>query len=135
MSEDPTVRGVAIYPDKRVEDVTVTGLAEMQAIVDGNIEAVELSDGSTMYVDEEYLYNKPRDAINSIAMDVCGLGGVPHLMFQGILGPVLVLGPVDDEGWNTDVTDKARKWIRRVGREAGMQPASWGLASADTDAG
>jgi len=128
--EHPKVKGVAVYPDKTVKDVVVQGLGDMQAIVDGNIEAVGLKDGSTMYVDEEYLYNKQTSEINSIAMDVAGLGGMPHLMMQGVLGPVLFLGPVDDEGWDTDVTDKCRGWIRRVGREAGMEPADWGLKSA-----
>jgi len=122
----PSVKGVAIYPDKRVEHVTLNGLADYQTIVDGNIEPVTLSDRSTMYVNEEFLY-KFVDAdgnidvpkhFNSIAGDVCGLGGMPHLMMTGILGPVVVVGPVDGRGYDKDVTDKALGWIQRVAREA-----------------
>lgn len=122
------MKGIAIKPDKTVEEVTIPrpGLDEMQAIVGGLIQPVELSDGSSMYVDEEFLYKFIDDDgnidvvkhFNSIAGDVCGLGGRSDLMLSGILGPVLIVGPVDAEGWDTDITDKARKWVNRVAKEA-----------------
>ena len=111
-------KGIAIYPDKRVEEVEVAELGDYQAIVDGYIEAVNLKSGDTMYVNEEYWYKFTPEDRNSIAMDVAGLGGRPDLMLNGILGPVVVLGPIDDEGYDTDITDQARRWIERVRREA-----------------
>jgi hypothetical protein len=112
-------KAIAIYPDKRVEEIEVSELADYQAIVLGLIEAVGLADGSTMYVNEEFLLGQfgPED-FNSIASDVCGLAGRPDLMLSGILGPVLVTGPIDDEGYDTDITEMARRWIHRVRREA-----------------
>ncbi len=115
---------IAIYPDKRVEDVHLpmppaSILKSLQEIVEGWIEAVGLSDGSTMYVNEEGLYRFGPEDFNSIATDVCGLGGRPDIMLgAGIRGPVAILGPLDADGYDTTVTDKARRWVRRVAREA-----------------
>jgi len=112
-------KGIFIGSDKtlRVQDFDYSALS---AAVEGLIEPIELSDGSTMYVNEEYLYTFGADRFNSIAGDVCGLGGQPHFMLrQPILGNVVVVGPLDDEGDDTDVTDAARGWIVRVAREAG----------------
>lgn len=120
MAEDwPAVKGIIIRADKTLTDVEVGDLASYQAAVEGNIEAVTLSDGTTMYVNEEYRYQFGPEAFNSVASDVCGLGGRLDIMLHGgILGPVLVVGPVDDDGYDTDITDRARRWIRRVHREA-----------------
>ena len=122
-------KGIAIYPDKRVQEVELDGLDSMQEIVGGLIEAVGLSFG-TLYVNEEYTYKFGADEFNSIAADVAGLGGRQDLMMQGILGPGVLVGGVDHEGWDTDVTEVGRKAVRRVGREAGMVPADFGLKSA-----
>lgn len=112
-------QGIAIYPDKRVENVTLSDLKAYQAIVGGYIEPVTLSDGSTLYVNEEYLYQFGPDDFNSIATDVAGLGGRPEFMFrQPILGPAVLVGPVDAEGDDTDVTDAGKRWVQRVAREA-----------------
>lgn len=118
-------KAIAIYPDKRVEEVTISGYKDGQAIVGGYIEPVNLSDGSTMWVNEEYLYSFSPDDVNWIASDVCGLGGRPEFMLrQPILGPVYITGPADGEGNTTDVTDQARRWVQRVGREAGAKFAA-----------
>lgn len=112
-------KGIAIYPDKRVDHLEVDGLKDYQEVVKGLIEAVGLKDGSTMYVNEEYRYQFGPVDFNSVATDVASLGGRPDIMFTGgILGPVLILGPVDDDGNDTDVTDRALRWVRRVHREA-----------------
>ncbi len=110
-------KALHITTDKVVTEVEVSGLQEMQALVGGLIEPVELSDGSTMWVNEEGLiFDLPP---NSIASDVCGLGGRADLMITlGIRGNVFIEGPPDDEGDSTDVTDQARRWVQRVAREA-----------------
>lgn len=116
----PKIRGLIIRPDKTVTETTFGSLSDFQKAVGGYIEAVGLSDGSTMYVDEEYLIKGygPED-FNSIARDVAGLGGHPELVLQGILGPVVIVGPVNQEGWDTDIPPTARQWVERVMREAG----------------
>lgn len=115
--------GLAIYPDKRVEEVTFThdtGLEQKQEIVGGWIEPVGLLDGSTMYVNEEFRFSFGVEDFNSIASDAAGrLGHRADLMLTGILGAVVVVGPLDGEGWDTDVTDITRKVIERIAREAG----------------
>lgn len=121
-----TVKGIAIYPDKRVEEVTSSSYKDLQAIVGGLIEPVTLRDGSTMYVNEEYRYVYGPDDFNSIATDVCGLGGATHILLQGILGPVVIVGPLDAEGDDTDVTDTAKRWVQRVKREASLKTAADG---------
>lgn len=112
----PIVKGLVITTDKVVTDRDFASLKDFQKVVEGYIEPVTLRDGSTMYVNEEFLYANV--AFNSIASDVCGLGGLPHLMLSGIKGNVVIVGPVDNEGWDTDVTEQARRWVRRVAREA-----------------
>lgn len=120
-ADQKPVKGIAIYPDKRVEEVTIGSYKDYQQIVQGYIEPVTLSDGSTMYVNEEFLYSFGPDAFNSIASDVAGLGGRQDLMLTGILGPVVIVGPLSRSGYSTDVTDTARRWVQRVKREAAKQ--------------
>jgi len=122
-------RAIAIYPDKRVLDVEVDGLDDMQALVEGKIQPVDLTFGS-MYVNDEYLFQFTADDFNSIGSDVAGLGGRADLMLSGIRGPVFLVGPVDSNGYETDVTDDGRKAVRKVGLEAGMVPADFGLTGA-----
>lgn len=109
-------RGVIITTDKEVTDTEVEGLKARQDIVGGLIEPVTLSDGSTMWVNEDGIaLGLP---FNSIATDVCGIGGRPDVMLQGVRGNVLIVGPVDREGSDTDLTDLARRWVTRVHKEA-----------------
>ena len=110
--------GIVIKPDKTVEERTLTDYKDIQTAIGGYFDVVTLSDGTSMFVDDEYLIKGGLD-FNSIATDVCGLGGRPDIMFTNpILGPVVVLGPPDSSGETTDITDKARNWIKRVAREA-----------------
>lgn len=110
--------GIYIGPDKTVEDREYPDLRSLQEAVKGYIEAVRLADGGVMWVNEEFRYSFTTSDFNSIASDVCGLGGRPDLMLGGILGPVVIQGPADDDGNTTAPTDQARRWVRRVAREA-----------------
>lgn len=111
------VKGISITPTKVVTEVEVDGLKDYQQIVQGLIQPCTLADGSTMYVNEEFLFQFTRDDFNSIATDVALLGR-HHVGTTGILGPVLIVGPLDADGYDTDITDQARRWVRRVAREA-----------------
>jgi Domain of unknown function (DUF3846) len=119
MMSEP-INGVAIYPDKRIVEVIVSGLSDYQAIVDGYIEPVDLTFG-TMWVNEEFTYKFGPSDVNWIASDVAGMGGRHEFMLSyPILGPVLITGGTDPEGETLGITDVARRVIRAVGREAGM---------------
>jgi hypothetical protein len=80
-----------------------------------------LSDGSTLYVNEEGLYVFGPDDFNSIATDVAGLGGASHILMSGLLGPAVLVGPVSNDGYDTDVTAAGRAWVNRVAREASVK--------------
>jgi hypothetical protein len=104
----------------KIREVTIGGLADMQAIVKGLIEPVDLSNGVTMYVNEEGLYQFEMTDQNWVAADVAALGGVARFMFgQPLLGPALLIGFDPESGDSADVPDVARRWCKRVGREAG----------------
>lgn len=115
-----TVKAIVIKRDKTLVEREVSGIRDMQSIVEGYIEAVGLSDGSTMWVNEEFRLGQfgPAD-FNSIASDVAGLGGRLDLTMFGILGDVFITGPADKWGNETDVTEVARGWVKRVANEAG----------------
>lgn len=113
----PIVKVLVIDGQNTPYESEISSLNDAQGIVGGLIEAVDLKFG-TMYVNEEYLYRYGPTDYNGIASDVAGLGGRPDLMLTGILGPVYITGPVDREGWDTDVTVTARQAVRRVAREA-----------------
>lgn len=115
-------KAIAIYPDKRIEDVEIKDYKDGQAIVDGLIEPVDLRFGTNdygiMWVNEEFRYSFTASDFNSIARDIAGLCGRPDLLLHGILGPVYITGDSDDEGETTDVTDRIRQVVQRVVREA-----------------
>lgn len=115
MTRQP-ITGLAIYPDKRIEEVELSGLEDFQAIVDGWIEPVNLRFG-TLYVNEEFFLRQfgPED-FNSIASDVAGIGGNLGLMLTGILGPAVLVGGLDREGYDESVTDAGRKAVERAAR-------------------
>ncbi len=121
------IKGLAIYPDRGYEEVEVKELDDYQGIVGGMIEAVELIGGSTMYVNEEFLLGQfgPADH-NVLASRVAELGGRPDLNgVPGILGPVLLVGPVDGDGNDTDLGVRMREMVMAVVEamaEIGNQP-------------
>ena len=117
----PTVKGIRIAADKTVTDIELNSLEDYQAAVVGMIEPITLSDGTTMYVNEEYRYQFTNDDVNWMAGDIAASMGSPHFLFDPILGPVVVVGPLDDEGYDTDITAKARRVIKKVGNEAGAK--------------
>lgn len=105
-------RAIVIRQDDTVEERDVGELHELQEIVGGSIELVSLpEDRSAMYVNEEGLFDK-RCRFNTVATRVAGLAGRPDLFGSGIRGNVVVVGPVSDDGDDSDVTDRARAWIQ-----------------------
>lgn len=124
------IDAIAIYPDKRVAEVTLDEIGDYQAIVEGYIERVELRFG-TLWVNEEFLLGQfgPEDA-NWIASDVAGLGGRPEFMLKyPILGPAILTGGGDRHGYTLSVTRLGREAVERVGKEAGAKFEPRGEAS------
>lgn len=116
MADHPIIQGLWLHADKQVEEREFAGLRDFQLCVGGLIEAVELSDGSTLYVNEEgRIYDLP---FNSVASDVAGLGGQPSVMLMTVKGDAVLVGPLDAEGYDTDVSALGRSWVERVHREA-----------------
>lgn len=112
--------GIIINPDKTLEERDFTSLKAKQEVVKGLIEPISLTGDHTLWINEEFRYLFNNTDFNSIATDVCGLAGRPDIMLRDpILGPVILVGPPDHKGNDTDVTDEARNWVRRVAREAG----------------
>ena len=75
---------LVITTDKQVYDKEVTTLAEQQEIVGGLIEPIDLPQiGATLWVNEMFLFTDLE--FNSIATDVCGLGGRSDLMLPSPL--------------------------------------------------
>ena len=113
------IQAIQITSDKQTNELTVSEYQDYNDAVEGWIEAVDLPRiDAVMWVNEEFLLIFGAERFNSIASDVCGLGGRPDLMLHGVLGNVLVTGPTDGAGESTDITDKARRAIERVAREA-----------------
>lgn len=103
-----------------IAQVSINGLDDLQTAVKGYIEPVQLSNGVTMYVNEDGLSQFTKDDVNWVAGDVAGLGGQPQFMMsQPILGPVVLIGFDESTGDSADVPDIAMRWCQRVGREAG----------------
>lgn len=112
------IRGIAIYPNKTIAEVSLSGLKDYQTIVGGLIEPIGLRFG-TMYVNEEFTYKFTSEDVNWIASDVAGVGGAQGFLFNPILGPVVVVGHLDDEGYDLSVNESGLRAIKKVAGEAG----------------
>lgn len=110
-------KAIVIGQDKSVREEDITELERYQHIVGGWVEQVTLSSGDAFFINEEGRYT-PGLVFNSIATDVAGLGGRPDILLQGLIGNAVLVGPPDDEGETTDVTDEALAWVERVRGEA-----------------
>lgn len=113
------MKAIKITPGGQIEDVEINTYEDLSKAIGGWIEPVNLAtpEGQyfTMYVDEEYRL-KHTLAVNVLAMQLSGMCGRVDLMYQGILGPVVLLGPVDGEGDDTSVTPSVKRTIQRLVR-------------------
>lgn len=110
------MKGIKITSDKALSIVEVDGLAGYQAIVGGLIEPVTLNRGAddTLYLNEEgKIIGLP---VNSIATDLA----LNVLQWRDVIvGDVVIVGPLDEEGYDTDIEGPTVRYLRRVAREAG----------------
>lgn len=114
--EGDGVRGLIIRPDDEVIAVVLSTLTDFTAALDGAWrEYVPLVNG-TMYVDSGVI-QKGWDAdathINYIASALASTIGYFQLD-HWLLGPVVVVGPYDQGGWDTHITPVVGRLIRQI---------------------
>lgn len=114
MSNYP-VKGLKITAEGELSEVKINGLDDLQEAVGGLIEGVYLNDGGTMWVNEEFLLNG--SAPNYFASDVAGLGGRPDLLLCLVRGDVVIVGPADRAGDETNILETTRRLVMKVASE------------------
>lgn len=95
---------IVIERDKTCTKMILKDLQEKQAVVGGLIMPIDLSFG-TLWVNEE---GTSADGFNSIATDLCGLGGRTDYLLRGVVGDCYL----------TDFNDAGLKALNRIQREA-----------------
>lgn len=108
------IEAIKINADGTVDDVELNCYADYSAHLEGYIEAVTLRFG-TLWVNEEFLLGQfSISDFNSIASDLCGLGGRSDLMLSGILGPALLTGHADRLGETLPVSSEGYAALGRI---------------------
>lgn len=92
-----------------ISERKIVSSKEMQKVVDGYIEAVDLSFG-ILWCNEEFLY-RPDLSMNLIASLSCAAGGRDDLAKRGIGGDIFITGGLDVSGDYLDVTSEARRTV------------------------
>ncbi len=97
-----------IKADFAVEE-TGTALADLQSAVDGWIEAIDLNNDLTMWVNEEYLLRNEL-VVNPMASALfASIGGQ-----QPIFGDVVITGGTDPEGYTLGLTEVDLKDLKSM---------------------
>ncbi len=97
-----------IKADFAVEE-TGTALGDLQKAVDGWIEAIDLNNDLTMWVNEEYLLRNEL-VVNPMASALfASIGGQ-----QPIFGDVVITGGTDPEGYTTGLTEVPLKDLKSM---------------------
>jgi hypothetical protein len=93
-------------------------LAPLQELVRGNIEATVMPLDHSGYINEEGKLTDPPMRLNieanSLWLRAVREGGMMTMPGDYLGGPVVILGPVDDEGWDTPVTDQFIALVRSM---------------------
>jgi len=93
------MKGIAIRTDGTIERVEIDGLKSMQAVVGGYLEMAPLTNKHfTLYCNEEgKLKGLPFNSVATVLADTCRNWRDP------LVGDVLIMGPTDSNGGDTDV--------------------------------
>jgi hypothetical protein len=92
---DDMFQAVLIPVDGDLKIHEVEGYKDLQSLVEGNIQLIELNKKMTAYINEEgKIFNLP---LNSRATHLCRQNSA---IFESdyIVGPMIILGPVQDDG-------------------------------------
>ena len=96
-------------------------LEAMQKAVDGYIECVGFQNGSG-YVNEDGKTFDPPLLRNSVATTFCFECNAGLSPYDHIAGNMIVYGPIDDEGYNTGVTDEMIAMVKEITEDS---PTRW----------
>jgi hypothetical protein len=106
-------KAVVIQPDGKWEYVEFTNdtfLSVFQKAVDGLVEPVDVRQGVTMWVNEEYLFrNDFEPNIVGTAMFEEATGGT-----QVVLGAIAITGGQDNEGYSDGLDGEALATITKI---------------------
>lgn len=94
-----SVKGLVVHPDGECEVRGFDGLADYQAAVGGFIEGIYGPGWSGFANEEGLLEGLPYNELASAMAALFGWAG------EGLVGPVVFLGPVDGKGGETDVPE------------------------------
>lgn len=116
------VKGLVLRPESSVAervtfDDTGSGtsmLTQLQQIIGGYVETVPVGEG-TLYLDEEGKLKG--QVMNLAANELLAVAGTRLQPGDVIVGTVVLLGPADDEGWDTDVTPELEALVAEAGIE------------------
>lgn len=103
-------RAIVVQENGLIEVKDINGLEEMQAAVRGYIEAVPCDDSRiSIYVNEEGLIHKL--PVNLLATGYCREKHEPFARMQilrefCIVGPMIILGALNEDGYDTDISDE-----------------------------
>jgi hypothetical protein len=102
------IKALVIQPDGRIEHTTLSSYDDYNKAVGGWIEALQLGPNASGYINEEgKLIGLPR---NDKATKLCH-ARKSIFPTDFIVGPLLVVGPLDSEGNDTDLSDEVAKVI------------------------
>ena len=104
-------KALKITPDQQFEIINVEGYQDLSEAVEGTLTSVPSSRDLTVYVnDEGLLYNMPQNK------SIQNLTKYPYRL----VGNALVMGPIDDEGNETDVTPELVKLAVDAADDSGL---------------
>ena len=95
------VKCLIIHPDGNIEHTNLDGYHAFSKTVGGMIEGLRVSYDIEAIINEEgKLDSLPENPVATRLCEICETGLAPH---DYIVGPMIVFGPVDNEGGYTDI--------------------------------
>jgi len=106
------MKSVIVKINGEVEVKELNGLQELQKAVGGYIEAINLPNYGTGFVNEEgKLNNLPLNVVATVAYSKSN--GFSH---DVLVGDVIFTGDVDEEGNNNDISDKFIDFVKIIAK-------------------
>jgi len=103
-------KALKITPDQQFEIINVDGYRDMQAAVEGLLTIASNAEDFSAYVnDEGLLYGMPENKVIENLAE-----------YQPLVGNALVMGPIDEDGNDTDVTPELVKRAVDAADDSGL---------------